>query len=115
MPALDAIAFFETAPHRAYPVIDRDGRPVTMMTRSHALGWRQGEPAAGDTIGERLAGDALPLVRPDTPATDIANVMIAEGIGRVCVVDPASGRLVGMIARRNLLGARAASLSGETF
>jgi CBS domain-containing protein len=43
----------------------------------------------------------------------VANLMIAEEIGRVCVVDPASGRLVGLIARRNLLGARAASLSGE--
>ena len=65
------------------------------------------------TLGERISDESLPLVEPATPATDIANLMIAEGIGRVCVIDPADGRLIGLIARRNLLGARATSLDDE--
>jgi CBS domain-containing protein len=39
--------------------------------------------------------------------------MITEGSGRVCVVDPADGRLVGIIARRDLLRSREVVLDGE--
>jgi CBS domain-containing protein len=83
------------------------------MNRADALRWGQAEPTPDATLRERLSDASLPLVRPDTPATDVANLMIAEEIGRVCVVDPESGRLLGLIARRNLLSARATSLSGE--
>ncbi|TPG43525.1 chloride channel protein [Sphingomonas koreensis] len=111
----DAVAFFEHAVHRSYPVIDADGRPVAIVSRGHALRWRQDEAPSDVTVGDRLSDGSLPLVGPATPATDIANLMIADGIGRVCVVDPITGRLVGLIARRHLLGARATSLSGEQF
>ena len=43
---------------------------------------------------------------PDTPALLAAQLMIAEEVGRLPVVDPASGRLVGILARRDLLRAR---------
>jgi CBS domain-containing protein len=113
MPVPEAIAFFRDAPHRTYPVVDAEHRPIGMMNRADALRWGQAEPTPDATLRERLSDASLPLVRPDTPATDVANLMIAEEIGRVCVVDPDSGRLLGLIARRNLLSARATSLSGE--
>jgi len=113
MPVPEAIAFFRDAPHRTYPVVDAEHRPIGLMNRADALRWSQSEPTPEAPLRERLSDASLPLVRPDTPATDVANLMIAEEIGRVCVVDPASGRLLGLIARRNLLSARAASLSGE--
>ena len=113
MPVPEAIAFFRDAPHRTYPVIDAEHRPIGVMNRADALRWGQAEPTPDATLRERLSDASLPLVRPDTPATDVANLMIAEEIGRVCVVDPESGRLLGLIARRNLLSARATSLSGE--
>ncbi|HEU4961991.1 MAG TPA: chloride channel protein [Sphingomonas sp.] len=113
MPVPEAIAFFRNAPHRTYPVVDAEHRPVGVMNRADALRWGQGEPTPDTSLRERLSDASLPLVRPDTPATDVANLMIAEEIGRVCVVDPASGKLLGLIARRNLLAARATSLSGE--
>ena len=65
------------------------------------------------TLGEQLSDKSLPVVHPATPATDVANLMIAEDIGRICVVDPKSGALIGIIARRNLLGARAGKLREE--
>ncbi|MGN6269574.1 MAG: chloride channel protein [Sphingomonas sp.] len=113
MPVPEAIAFFQNAPHRTYPVVDAQHRPIGVMNRADALRWGQSEPTPQATLHERLSDASLPLVRPDTPATDVANLMIAEELGRVCVVDPASGRLIGLIARRNLLAARATSLSGE--
>jgi H+/Cl- antiporter ClcA/CBS domain-containing protein len=113
MPVPEAVAFFRDAPHRTYPVVDAEHRPIGVMNRADALRWGQAEPTPDATLRERLSDASLPLVRPDTPATDVANLMIAEEIGRVCVVDPESGRLLGLIARRNLLSARATSLSGE--
>ena len=57
--------------------------------------------------------EALPVVHPDTPAVEIANLMIAEDIGRVCVVNRETGRVVGIIARRNLLQALASKVREE--
>src|SRR3546814_20709674 len=76
-----------------------------IASRADALRWRQANLAEGVTLGELLSDGSMPVVHPATPATDIANQMIAEDMGRICVVDPQSGALIGIIARRNLLSA----------
>jgi CBS domain-containing protein len=43
----------------------------------------------------------------------VANLMIAENSGRVCVID-AGGRVTGIVARRDLLRSRAVALQGES-
>jgi CBS domain-containing protein len=86
---------------------------VGLASRSDALRWRQADIAAGVTLGEQLSDGSMPIVHPDTPAIEVANLMIAEDIGRVCVVAPADGRLIGIIARRNLLQARASKVREE--
>jgi CBS domain-containing protein len=53
------------------------------------------------------------MVTLDTPSDVIANLMIAENSGRVCVIGP-DGRLAGIVARRDLLRSRAAALHGES-
>src|SRR3546814_10059346 len=87
MPIVDAIRFFEQAEHRSYPVIDAQGRPIANASRADALRWRQANLAEGVTPGELLSDGSMPVVHPATPATDIANLMIAEDMGRICVVD----------------------------
>ena len=69
----------------------------------------------GGTLGARLlraaqlmrAGEALPLVRPDTPMTDTILTMTGGGFGIAAVID-ADGRLAGVITdgdlRRNMAG-----------
>jgi CBS domain-containing protein len=113
MAVADAIRFFETAKHRSYPVIDDKGRPIAIASRSDALRWRQADIAAEVTLAEQLSDSSLPAVRPETPAIAVANLMITEEIGRVCVIAPEDGRLVGLIARRNLLAARATKVREE--
>ncbi len=114
LPVAEALLFFEReASHRSYPVIDAAGRPVALASRSDALRWRQDQAANADTLGETLSDSSLPLATPGTPSDVVANLMIAEGCGRVCVVDPADGRLVGIIARRDLLRSREVVLDGE--
>jgi H+/Cl- antiporter ClcA len=113
LPVAEALLFFEReAVHRSYPVIDEGGRPVALVSRADALRWRQETDALEGTLGETLSDVSLPVVTLDTPSDVIANLMIAENSGRVCVTD-AGGRLAGIVARRDLLRSRAAALKGE--
>ncbi len=114
MPIAEAMHFFEgQAHHRSYPVVDESQRPVGLVSRSDALRWQQDESSELVTIGDQLSDRSLPVVTPDTPADIVANLMITEAVGRICVVAADSGRLVGIIARRDLLRSRAAVLQSE--
>jgi H+/Cl- antiporter ClcA len=114
MTIADAIRFFEKAKHRSYPVVDTRGRPVGLASRADALRWRNNaDLPADETLREQLSDSSMPVVYPNTPAVEIANLMIAEDIGRVCVVSPKDGRVIGIIARRNLLQARATKVREE--
>ena len=100
----DAVTYFERdARHRTYPVVDEAGCPVAMVSRSDALRWSQNGVDAKVTIGEQLSDASLLVAYPKTPASEVANMMIAEDVGRICVVSPEDGKLLGLIARRNLL------------
>jgi CBS domain-containing protein len=117
LPVGEALLFFEReAKHRSYPVTDAEGRPIALVSRADALRWRQEAPGAqgalDGTLGETLSDVSLPIVTLDTPSDAIANLMIAENSGRVCVID-AGGRLAGIVARRDLLRSRAVALQGE--
>jgi CIC family chloride channel protein len=108
-----AIRFFESARHRSYPVVDARGRPIALASRADALRWRHAEVAPDATLSDQLSDSSLPVVYPNSPAVAVANLMITEEIGRVCVIARGSGRLVGIIARRNLLEARASQAREE--
>jgi len=111
----DALIFFEQgARHRSYPVVDDSGRPVGLVSREDALRWRTAAPDEDETLHDRVSDKSLAVATPDMPAIQAAELMIAEEIGRLPVVDPASGKLVGILARRDLLNARAKSTEEET-
>jgi CBS domain-containing protein len=114
LPVGEALLFFEReATHRSYPVVDAHERPIALVSRADALRWRQESNASLDgCLRETLSGVSLPLVTLDTPSDAIANLMIAENTGRVCVIG-ADGRLTGIVARRDLLRSRAVALQGE--
>lgn len=114
LPVAEALVFFEReAVHRSYPVVDEAGRPTAIVSRADALRWRQEPGALDGTLGETLSDVSLPVVTLDTPSDVIANLMIAENSGRVCVTAP-DGRLAGIVARRDLLRSRAVALKGES-
>lgn len=99
--------------HRSYPVVDDKHHPVGLVSRRDALRWQQDRGVETATIGEQLSDRSLSVVTPDTPADAVANLMITEAVGRICVVAADTGELVGIIARRDLLRSRAAVLRGE--
>ncbi|GAO37966.1 putative chloride channel [Sphingomonas changbaiensis NBRC 104936] len=114
MTIAEALKFFEAgAKHRSYPVVDPAGRPIGLASRSDALRWGQGEGELDETIGEQLSDRSLPVATRMTPANQVANLMITENIGRICIVDSKTGKLLGIVARRDLLRSRAEHLRAE--
>ncbi|RHW18501.1 chloride channel protein [Sphingomonas gilva] len=114
MPVRDAVAFFESAAlHRSYPVVDGEGRPVGMVSRSDALRWR-GEPELADaTLAESMSDASLAVACPDDLIGEVADRMIAADYGRMPVVDRATRKLVGLVARHDMLRVRAGQQHSE--
>ncbi|HVI89143.1 MAG TPA: chloride channel protein [Dongiaceae bacterium] len=107
-----AIEFFtgEAVRHRAYPVVDDGGLLRGMVTRADVLTWTRQDLADCDPATTSLAdfvSDAgLPVAHPEDLVGSAADLMAYQEIGRLAVTDRASGRLVGLVARRDLLQAR---------
>ena len=107
----DVLAFFDTENgvkrHKSYPVVDEAGRIVGMVSRSDVLRWsREGWPKdqtleEGPEVGEVFVGYTDELVG------HLADRMAAADVGRVPIIDRATGKLAGLLARRDLLRVRA--------
>jgi CIC family chloride channel protein len=116
LPLADALTAIEDGAHHAYPVVDGAGRPVGLVSRSDALDWaleeRDGDVAEG-TLGERVSDADLAVVHPGDVVSHALDVMLAAGQGRLPVTDPQSGRLVGLLTRKDLLQVRATVVRAE--
>jgi CIC family chloride channel protein len=116
LPLADALTAIEDGAHHAYPVVDGAGRPVGLVSRSDALDWaleeRDGDAAEG-TLGERVSDADLAVVHPGDVVSHALDVMLAAGQGRLPVTDPQSGRLVGLLTRKDLLQVRATVVRAE--
>ena len=105
----ETLAFF-TAPdaprrHKSYPVVDAHNRVIGMVSRTDALRW------LGDEDGERIlrdqvAGQELVVGYDDELAGHLADRMSFTDHGRVPILSRATGTLVGLVARRDLLRVR---------
>jgi H+/Cl- antiporter ClcA len=95
------------ASHQGFPVVDRDGRLIGVVTRRDFL-----DPARPDTmrVGE-LVNRAPAVIFLDSSLREAADQMVRENVGRLPVVrrdDPRS--LAGFITRSDLLRAHEARL-----
>jgi chloride channel protein, CIC family len=107
----DALAFFDTENgvkrHKSYPVVDDAGHVVSMVSRSDVLRWsREGWPK-GQTLEERPDVGEVFVGYTDELVGHLADRMASADVGRVPVVDRATGKLAGLVARRDLLRVRA--------
>ncbi|MFE0018136.1 chloride channel protein [Mesorhizobium sp. NPDC059054] len=109
------IDYFMSADHRhkSYPVITSDRIVVGMVSRGDVLAWisESGEVDRGALLGDVLVEEPL-FGRPDELVGHLADRMAENGIGRVPVID-AAGKLVGLVARKDLLAARARRVAEE--
>ena len=111
----EAVDFFggEDHRHRSYPVLDGDGRVVGMVTRANLLRWvREGSHEA-DTLHDLISDASLLIGHPDEVVGSLADRMVRHDVARVPIVD-GNGKLVGLVARKDLLRIRAHSGALET-
>ena len=99
--------------HKAYPVVDAAGRPVAMASRADALEAMAHPERHDQTLSAALGGRRMVVARPDEPLSVVVARMVAHDMGRIPVIAPADGALVGLVARKDLLVVRARLLEEE--
>ncbi len=115
MKVLDAIEFYSSEAHRhkSYPVADGEGRLLGMIARADALSWAEDPESQNLTLAEALDGSILLEGYDDEIVAALADRMIANDVGRVPILSRATGLLVGLVARRDLLKVRARLMHQE--
>ncbi|MDE2500082.1 MAG: chloride channel protein [Alphaproteobacteria bacterium] len=111
IPVGEAISFFtcvdESKRHKSYPVVDGGGIVVAVASRSDVLRWTREGWAQNATLGEQQRGQHLFVGYTDDLVGHLADRMASADIGRVPILDRVTGKLVGLVARRDLLRVRA--------
>ena len=117
MPAAEAVALMTAeAPHRhkSYPVVDNDEHLVGFISRSDILRWTREDLDEGATVADLASKDDVLSAYADDLVGDLADRMVAADVGRVPILDRRSGKVVGLVARRDLLSVRARLLREES-
>ncbi len=111
-----AVAHFTTLQpvHTSYPVVDGQGVVKGEVTRADSLAWALDAQDGSRTLAQALAGRDLTVGYPDELASRIADRMALSGVGRVPIVDRVTGRLVGIVGRKDLFRSRARRLRDES-
>lgn len=111
----EAVTFFSGngRRHKSYPLIDADGQVSGLVGRSDVLRWRAESADGRDTLFDCASDRSLTLGYPDEPVSHLADRMVLADVGRVPIVERASGHLVGLVARKDLLRIRATARSVE--
>ncbi|MBR0806195.1 chloride channel protein [Bradyrhizobium japonicum] len=112
----EAVSFFSDGErrHKSYPLIDAGGRVSGLVGRSDVLRWRAESADGRDTLFDCASDRSLTLGYPDEPVSHVADRMVLADVGRVPIVERATGHLVGLVARKDLLRIRATARSVET-
>lgn len=114
MPIGDVVAFFaDHATHRSYPVVGKGDRLLGLVSRSDALRWQVDRSQLDTPLAEILSDASQPMAYRHSPIGEVADLMVETGIGRVPIVDPDSGAVVGILSRHDLLKARGARRRAE--
>ncbi len=101
--------------HRAYPVVDAHCKAVALAYRADALQAMRNLDAQREvTLADGLGGRDMPTAVPDEPVSVLVARMVQTDTGRIPVVDPDDGTLLGMVARSDLLRVRARMLEEES-
>jgi CBS domain-containing protein len=84
------------------PILAKDGKVLGVVSEFDLLkAIKEGKELSKVTAGEIMTKGAI-SVTPDTPATEIIDLLQSKHLIRVPVVD-AEGKLVGIVARRDIL------------
>jgi CBS domain-containing protein len=104
----EARAMFLAGGHGAYPLVDSDHRVAGIVTRGDLLRSQVPDP----TPVEKISSTDVVTVGPSARLLDVVALMLEEDVEHVPVLE-ATGALVGICTRTDLLRARGPSLEGE--
>lgn len=99
--------------HRVYPVVDTDGKLIGVVSRADALRWRGRQEFFAQSLSDRVSDSSIPVGHPDDTVGFIADLMLSADVGRIPIVEAETRKLVGLIARKDLLRLRSAVKSSE--
>ncbi len=116
MTVAEAIGEFATKEktHRVYPVVDELGILKGVVSRGDVLRWQQERAELDQSLADLVSDASLPLAHPDDTVGYVADLMLATDAGRIPIVDPESGQLAGLVARKDLLRLRHSLQANET-
>ena len=117
MPASEAVTLMTAEGprhHKSYPVVDASEHLVGIISRSDILRWTREDLEEGATVADLASGDDVLSAYADDLVGDLADRMIQADVGRVPVLDRRSRKVVGLVARRDLLTVRARVLREES-
>jgi CBS domain-containing protein len=99
---------------RLLPVVNAEGRLVGVLTRGDILQRieHEGEAALRRTLGELVHRETVEAF-PREPLRIVVYRMAEKGITRMPVVEPSSGKLLGLVSLTDLLKARTRHLEEE--
>jgi len=103
----EAVAALQAGRHRIYPVVDASGRPIGLVSRADALRWRIEGGHDDEHLWERVSDASLAVVHPGDVVIHAVDIMLATDQGRLPVTDAETGKLVGLVTRKDLLQVRA--------
>ena len=99
--------------HKSYPVVAEGGVVIGMAARADALRWLRQGWEDGATLADLPRQSELLVGHADELVGQLADRMAVADIGRVPIVDRRHGKLVGIVARKDLLRARARMVAEE--
>jgi CBS domain-containing protein len=96
--------------HQGYSILDKNGHLLGVLTRRVLL-----DPAHADAVQLHALIKRPPsIVYADNTLRDAADPMVNHDVGRLPVIDRASGRVISMVTRSDLLGAHRRRLREES-
>ncbi len=113
LPIRQAVDALEAGRHRIYPVLDDARRPVGLVSRADALRWKIEGGHEDETLGDRVSDASLAVVHPGDVVSHAVDLMLATDQGRIPVIEPRTGELVGLLTRKDLLQVRAGVARAE--
>jgi chloride channel protein, CIC family len=99
--------------HKSYPVVDEHDHLVGIISRADILRWTREDLDEGTTVGDLATTHDVLSAYADDLVGDLADRMVEADVGRVPVLERRSGKVVGLVARRDLLHVRARLLRDE--
>jgi H+/Cl- antiporter ClcA len=117
IPVEEVVAFFMAAEgprrHKSYPIVDAAGKLLGMVSRADVLRWSREGWGNAQTLVDTQMNDEMFSCYADELVGHLADRMAVSDFGRVPILERGSDRVVGLVARRDLLRVRARAIKEE--